>query len=112
MEENRCHTIIISASTFSLSLQAWIIPPDFDHSEAEAKVKFLGNTLISSTCTFQHLVFESDVDGDGHLTKEEILEKYDLFVGSQVGFFLEKRRSILTFQATDFGEALSRHDEF
>ena len=41
MEENRCHTIIISASTFSLSLQAWIIPPDFDHSEAEAKVKFL-----------------------------------------------------------------------
>ena len=34
----------------------------------------------------QHLVFESDVDGDGHLTKEEILEKYDLFVGSQVSF--------------------------
>merc|ERR1711910_286489 len=62
-------------------VKAWIIPPDFDHSEAEAK----------------HLVFESDVDGDGHLTKEEILEKYDLFVGSQ---------------ATDFGEALSRHDEF
>ena len=29
-------------------------------------------------------MFESDVDGDGHLTKEEILEKYDLFVGSQV----------------------------
>merc|ERR1712126_74357 len=48
-----------------------------------------------------------DVDGDGHLTKDEILEmydlklnawKYDLFVGSQL--------------ATDFGEALSRHDEF
>jgi hypothetical protein len=31
------------------------------------------------------------------LTKEEILAKYDLFVGSQ---------------ATDFGEALARHDEF
>jgi hypothetical protein len=31
------------------------------------------------------------------LTKEEILSKYDLFVGSQ---------------ATDFGEALNRHDEF
>lgn len=34
---------------------------------------------------------------DKRLTKEEIVEKYDLFVGSQ---------------ATDFGEALSRHDEF
>jgi len=62
-------------------VKAWIIPPDFDHSEAEAK----------------HLVFESDSDHDNQLTKEEILEKYDLFVGSQ---------------ATDFGEALTRHDEF
>ena len=34
---------------------------------------------------------------DGKLSKEEILNKYDLFVGSQ---------------ATDFGEALVRHDEF
>lgn len=34
---------------------------------------------------------------DGRLTKAEIVEKYDLFVGSQ---------------ATDFGEALTRHDEF
>lgn len=34
---------------------------------------------------------------DGKLSKEEIVEKYDLFVGSQ---------------ATDFGEALVRHDEF
>lgn len=62
-------------------LTAWIIPPDFDHSEAEAK----------------HLIFESDLDEDSMLTKEEILDKYDLFVGSQ---------------ATDFGEALNRHDEF
>lgn len=77
-------------------MQAWIIPPDFDHSEAEAK----------------HLVFESDVDGDGHLTKEEILEKYDLFVGSQVSFSKASNSSIFIFQATDFGEALSRHDEF
>jgi len=60
---------------------AWIIPPDFDHSEAEAK----------------HLIFEADVDADNKLTKDEILDKYDLFVGSQ---------------ATDFGEALTRHDEF
>ena len=42
-------------------------------------------------------LFESDSDGDEKLTKEEILKKYDLFVGSQ---------------ATDFGEALNRHDEF
>merc|ERR1711892_1487395 len=62
-------------------VKAWIIPPDFDHSEAEAK----------------HLIFESDQDQDNMLTKEEVLEKYDLFVGSQ---------------ATDFGEALTRHDEF
>lgn len=59
----------------------WIIPPDFDHSEAEAR----------------HLIYEADSDADSKLTKDEILEKYDLFVGSQ---------------ATDFGEALTRHDEF
>jgi len=62
-------------------VKAWIVPPDFDHSEAEAK----------------HLVFEADIDQDNKLTKEEIIENYDLFVGSQ---------------ATDFGEALYRHDEF
>lgn len=59
----------------------WIIPGEFDHAEAEAR----------------HLIFESDIDADQKLTKNEVLNKYDLFVGSQ---------------ATDFGEALSRHDEF
>ncbi|KAI8440580.1 hypothetical protein MSG28_001810 [Choristoneura fumiferana] len=59
----------------------WIAPPEFDHAEAEAR----------------HLVFEADSDADEKLTKTEILDKYDLFVGSQ---------------ATDFGEALARHDEF
>ena len=34
---------------------------------------------------------------DGQLSRQEILDKYYLFVGSQ---------------ATDFGEALARHDEF
>lgn len=62
-------------------VREWIIPPDYDHSKAEA----------------QHLIHESDANRDGELTKEEILDKYDLFVGSQ---------------ATDFGEALTRHDEF
>ncbi|XP_011296835.1 calumenin [Fopius arisanus] len=59
----------------------WIIPEDFDHAEAEAR----------------HLIYEADQNSDQKLTKEEILEKYDVFVGSQ---------------ATDFGEALTRHDEF
>nr|ACO14884.1 Calumenin precursor [Caligus clemensi] len=62
-------------------VENWIVPADFDHSQAEAK----------------HLIFESDTDNNSQLTKIEILDKYDLFVGSQ---------------ATDFGEALSRHDEF
>ncbi|KOC63572.1 Calumenin-B [Habropoda laboriosa] len=62
-------------------VKTWIIPPDFDHAEAESR----------------HLIFEADTDADQKLTKDEILEKYDIFVGSQ---------------ATDFGEALARHDEF
>lgn len=45
----------------------------------------------------KHLLLEADEDGDEKLTKSEILDKYDIFVGSQ---------------ATDFGEALARHDEF
>ncbi|XP_030375312.1 calumenin-B [Scaptodrosophila lebanonensis] len=62
-------------------VRQWIVPPDFDHAESEAK----------------HLIFEADHDNDDQLTKAEVLEKYDVFVGSQ---------------ATDFGEALARHDEF
>lgn len=62
-------------------IKVWILPPDFDHAEAESR----------------HLIYEADSDADQQLTKEEILTKYDLFVGSQ---------------ATDFGEALARHDEF
>ncbi|KAK7098370.1 calumenin-like isoform X2 [Littorina saxatilis] len=62
-------------------VKEWIIPEDFDHAKAESR----------------HLIFETDSDKDGKLTHEEILDKYDLFVGSQ---------------ATDFGEALTRHDEF
>ncbi|XP_017138812.1 calumenin [Drosophila miranda] len=62
-------------------VRQWITPQDFDHSESEAK----------------HLIFEADVDHDEKLTKAEVLDKYDAFVGSQ---------------ATEFGEALARHDEF
>lgn len=62
-------------------VKTWIVPPEFDHAEAEAR----------------HLIYEADADSDEKLSKKEILAKYDLFVGSQ---------------ATDFGEALGRHDEF
>ena len=34
---------------------------------------------------------------DGKLTRQEVVDKYDVFVGSQV---------------TDFGEVLNQHDEF
>jgi len=60
-------------------VEDWILPPDYDHTEAEAK----------------HLINQSDSDQDGKLSKAEILDKYDIFVGSQ---------------ATDFGEELVRHD--
>ncbi|XP_028305005.1 calumenin-A [Gouania willdenowi] len=59
----------------------WILPSDYDLAEAEA----------------QHLMHQSDANKDGMLSKAEILDKFEVFVGSQ---------------ATDFGEALLRHDEF
>lgn len=62
-------------------VQEWVLPSDYDQSISEAK----------------HLIHESDEDKDGFLTEQEILDKYDIFVGSQ---------------ATDFGEVLNRHDEF
>lgn len=58
----------------------WILPADYDHISSEAK----------------HLISESDVNKDGKISKEEMVNKFDLFVGSQ---------------ATDFGEALKRHEE-
>lgn len=58
----------------------WILPPDYDHVSSEAS----------------HLISESDKDKDGKLTKEEMVDKYELFVGSQ---------------ATDFGEALKMKHE-
>ena len=76
------------------------MPEDYDHAKAEAA----------------HLIYESDVDSvsgrgvvcgyselwklwlqDQRLSKEEILQHQDVFVGSQ---------------ATDFGDYLVRHDEF
>ncbi|EDO32638.1 predicted protein [Nematostella vectensis] len=59
----------------------WIVPADFDHVGAEVT----------------HLINEADVNKDGYLTKSEIIDKHEVFAGSQ---------------ATDFGDALTRHDEF
>ncbi|XP_073426932.1 reticulocalbin-1-like isoform X2 [Dendrobates tinctorius] len=60
----------------------WIHPHDYDHADLEAK----------------HLIYESDKDKDDKLTKREILDNWNMFVGSQ---------------ATNYGEDLTRrHDEF
>ena len=50
-----------------------------------------------SLARLSHLKITASLFQDGKLSKDEILAKYDVFVGSQ---------------ATDFGEALIRHDEF
>ncbi|KAM8927975.1 reticulocalbin-3 isoform 3-T3 [Pelodytes ibericus] len=60
----------------------WILPQDYNHSEIESK----------------HLIYESDRDKDDKLSKAEILDNWNMFVGSQ---------------ATNYGEDLTRrHDEF
>ncbi|XP_029438756.1 reticulocalbin-1 [Rhinatrema bivittatum] len=58
-------------------IRHWILPKDYDHAQAEAK----------------HLVYESDVNKDKKLTRDEILENWRMFVGSQ---------------ATNYGEDLTR----
>ncbi|XP_018080024.1 reticulocalbin 3 L homeolog isoform X1 [Xenopus laevis] len=63
-------------------ISQWILPHDYDHADLETK----------------HLIFESDKDKDSKLTKREILDNWNMFVGSQ---------------ATNYGEDLTRrHDEF
>ncbi|XP_067875736.1 reticulocalbin-1-like isoform X2 [Heterodontus francisci] len=62
-------------------IERWILPEDYDHAESEAK----------------HLIHESDKNEDNKLTKQEILDNWNMFVGSQV---------------TNYGEDLTRkHDE-
>ncbi|XP_051898945.1 reticulocalbin-3 isoform X1 [Pristis pectinata] len=62
-------------------IERWILPGDYDHALSEAK----------------HLIHESDKDEDNKLTKQEILNNWNMFVGSQV---------------TNYGEDLTRkHDE-
>ena len=62
-------------------IKRWIVPEEFDHAETESR----------------YLISKVDVSGDGLLSKEEILDQYDVFVGSS---------------ATKYGDILGRHDEF
>ena len=59
----------------------WILPNDFDHSLIEAK----------------HLVHETDANRDGKLTKDEILEKYSVFVASTGMYIMYIRCILLTY---------------
>jgi len=61
-------------------VELWLMPTDYDNIQAE--------TL--------HLFREADKNQDDQLTKEEVLDKYDVFVGSQ---------------ATDYGAELKIHDD-
>uniref|UniRef100_A0A1I8H5M9 Reticulocalbin-3 n=2 Tax=Macrostomum lignano TaxID=282301 RepID=A0A1I8H5M9_9PLAT len=61
-------------------VSAWILPTNYDQVDAETK----------------HLFSQADLDKDGRLSKQEILDHHDIFAGSQ---------------ATDFGEALRNHEE-
>ncbi|CAF1520193.1 unnamed protein product, partial [Adineta steineri] len=56
-------------------VELWLMPTDYDNIQAET----------------EHLFHEADKNQDDQLTKEEILDKHDVFVGSQ---------------ATDWGDLL------
>jgi len=62
-------------------VRSWIVPEDFDHADTESK----------------YLMSRADTDGNELLSKEEVMEQYDVFVGSS---------------ATKYGDILARHDEF
>uniref|UniRef100_A0A8C5QHE6 Reticulocalbin 3 n=1 Tax=Leptobrachium leishanense TaxID=445787 RepID=A0A8C5QHE6_9ANUR len=63
-------------------ISQWILPHDYNHADMESK----------------HLLYESDKDKDDKLSKAEVLDNWNMFVGSQ---------------ATNYGEDLTRrHDEF
>ena len=61
-------------------VRAWLIPVQYDYARGEA----------------EFLVKVSDDDGDGELSKEEIVQHFTHFTGSQ---------------ATDYGKAITRHEE-
>ncbi|CAF1050204.1 unnamed protein product [Adineta steineri] len=61
-------------------VELWLMPTDYDNIQAET----------------EHLFHEADKNQDDQLTKEEILDKHDVFVGSQ---------------ATDWGAELTVHND-
>lgn len=62
-------------------VKEWMFPTSYDYLESEVS----------------HLIYHADTNKDEHLTKDEVLDNYDLFVGSR---------------ATNYGTDLTRHDEF
>ncbi|XP_033733408.1 calumenin-like [Pecten maximus] len=62
-------------------MKEWISPGNYNPSQAEA----------------HHLIHHADSNKDNALSKEEILDSYNIFVGSQ---------------ALDYGTVLKKHDEF
>ena len=85
----------------------WILAPDLSYADAEAKHLLTesdaNKVRMFPLSSFHLLVFGSftcrlfPFFQDGNLSKKEILNNHDMFVGSQV---------------TNYGEALRRHDEF
>ena len=63
----------------------------------EVKQWIIPDDFDHSLAEAKHLIVKADVNGDSFLSKEEVIDQYDMFVGSS---------------ATQFGEVLSRHDEF
>ncbi|XP_067830613.1 reticulocalbin-3 isoform X2 [Heptranchias perlo] len=82
-------------------VEHWILPGDYDHAVSEAK----------------HLIHESDRNEDNKLTKQEILDNWNMFVGSQDGKlsreeFLENYTRFVGSAVTDYGELMMvKHDE-
>ena len=61
-------------------VQQWLMPTDYDNIKAETA----------------HLFHQADTNKDEQLTKDEMIAKYDVFVGSQ---------------ATDYGAELTIHND-
>ena len=84
LENLEARKILEKKVNFGLCL---LVPGTFSKWNGHSLAIVLADNLLSIFLLFQ----------DSELTKEEIIAKHDVFVGSQ---------------ATDFGEALTRHDEF
>jgi len=57
--------------------------------ESEVRAWLIPDTQKKITDEVAHLLKESDVDQDGKISKEEMLNKYELFVGSQAAVYTD-----------------------